>query len=126
VPGQPGRAHSGFLPALWGLTAKRPRRLAGDQDSEEVRQWLEETYPGSGPQPKVRRSTGATRCAWWRASIRAGAMPAKGSRAPWRVGPVYPRTCDLDHEQPGASPLQDLHEHDNRCSVCCCFQCVIQ
>lgn len=29
----------------WGLTAKRPRRHARDQDPEEVRQWLEETYP---------------------------------------------------------------------------------
>jgi hypothetical protein len=31
----------------WGFTAKRPGRHAGDQDPEEVRQWLEETYPGS-------------------------------------------------------------------------------
>jgi len=29
----------------WGFTAKRPRRHGGDQDPEEVRQWLEETYP---------------------------------------------------------------------------------
>ena len=29
----------------WGFTAKRPRRQARDQDPEEVRQWLEETYP---------------------------------------------------------------------------------
>jgi transposase len=29
----------------WGFTAKRPRRHAHDQDPEEVRQWLEETYP---------------------------------------------------------------------------------
>lgn len=29
----------------WGLTAKRPRRHARDQDPEEVRQWLEETCP---------------------------------------------------------------------------------
>src|SRR5207237_10635053 len=27
------------------MTAKRPRRQARDQDREEVRQWLEETYP---------------------------------------------------------------------------------
>jgi transposase len=30
----------------WGYTAKRPRRHAKKQDPEEVRQWLEETYPG--------------------------------------------------------------------------------
>jgi transposase len=29
----------------WGFTAKRPSRHARDQDPEEVRQWLEETYP---------------------------------------------------------------------------------
>jgi len=29
----------------WGYTAKRPRRHARGQDEEEVRQWLEETYP---------------------------------------------------------------------------------
>ena len=29
----------------WGFTAKRPRRHARDRDPEEVRQWLEETYP---------------------------------------------------------------------------------
>jgi transposase len=29
----------------WGFTPKRPRRHARDQDPEEVREWLEETYP---------------------------------------------------------------------------------
>jgi transposase len=29
----------------WGYTAKKPGRHAKDQDPEEVRQWLEETYP---------------------------------------------------------------------------------
>jgi transposase len=29
----------------WGYTAKRPRRHARRQDPEEVRKWLEETYP---------------------------------------------------------------------------------
>jgi len=29
----------------WGYTAKKPRRHSRDQDPEEVRQWLEETYP---------------------------------------------------------------------------------
>jgi transposase len=29
----------------WGYTAKRPRRHARKQDPEEIRQWLEETYP---------------------------------------------------------------------------------
>ena len=29
----------------WGYTVKVPRRHAKDQDPEEVRKWLEETYP---------------------------------------------------------------------------------
>jgi transposase len=29
----------------WGYTAKRPRRHARQQDPEEVREWLAETYP---------------------------------------------------------------------------------
>jgi hypothetical protein len=29
----------------WGYTAKRPRRQAKDQDTDEVHQWLAETYP---------------------------------------------------------------------------------
>jgi transposase len=29
----------------WGYTAKKPRRHARDQDPDEVRTWLEETYP---------------------------------------------------------------------------------
>jgi transposase len=29
----------------WGYTAKKPGRHSRDQDPEEVRQWLEETYP---------------------------------------------------------------------------------
>jgi transposase len=29
----------------WGFTVKRPRRRARDQDPEEVRRWLDETYP---------------------------------------------------------------------------------
>lgn len=29
----------------WGYTAKKPARHSRDQDPEEVRQWLEETYP---------------------------------------------------------------------------------
>lgn len=31
--------------ARWGFTAKRPRRQSRDQDPDEVKQWLEETFP---------------------------------------------------------------------------------
>lgn len=31
--------------ARWGFTAKRPRRHSRDQDPDEVKEWLEETYP---------------------------------------------------------------------------------
>jgi transposase len=36
---------AGLYLRRWGFTPKRPRRHARDQDPEEVRQWLEETYP---------------------------------------------------------------------------------
>jgi Winged helix-turn helix len=29
----------------WGFTVKRPSRHARDQDPDEMRQWLDETYP---------------------------------------------------------------------------------
>ena len=47
----------------WGYTAKKPRRHARKQDPEEVRQWLEETYPAieKRAEEEVRRSTGAMR-----------------------------------------------------------------
>jgi transposase len=35
----------GKYPRRWGYTAKGPRRHAKGQDPEEVRAWLEETYP---------------------------------------------------------------------------------
>jgi hypothetical protein len=41
----PVRAVGAYL-RRWGYTPKRPRRRARPQDPEEVRQWLEETYPG--------------------------------------------------------------------------------
>lgn len=31
--------------ARWGFTAKRPRRHSRDQDPDEVKEWLEKTYP---------------------------------------------------------------------------------
>ncbi len=36
---------AGLYLRRWGFTPKRPRRHARDQDPEEVRRWLEETYP---------------------------------------------------------------------------------
>ena len=36
---------AGLYLRRWGFTPKRPRRKARAQDPEEVRQWLEETYP---------------------------------------------------------------------------------
>jgi transposase len=36
----------------WGFTLKRPCRHARDQDPEEVRCWLEETYPATPTSPQ--------------------------------------------------------------------------
>jgi len=62
----------------WGYTAKRPRRHARKQDPEEIRQWLEESYPaierrgrGRGSRdPLVRRDRGGR-----------GSAPGAGVRA---------------------------------------------
>ena len=66
----------------WGYTAKVPRRHAKDQDPEEVRHWLEVTYPAieRGPPVRMRRSTGATRPARRPTSNRDGVTPARGGR----------------------------------------------
>ena len=37
----------------WGYTAKKPSRHSKDQDPEEVREWLEETYPDSERQAEA-------------------------------------------------------------------------
>ena len=61
----------------WGYTAKVPRRHAKDQDPEEVRSWLEVTYPAieRGPPVRMRRSTGATRPAGGRPATATGLRP---------------------------------------------------
>jgi transposase len=41
----------------WGYTAKRPRRHARKQDPEEIRQWLEETYPAIEQQAEKEDAT---------------------------------------------------------------------
>ena len=41
----------------WGFTPKRPRHRARDQDAEEVRQWLEETYPAIERRAKQENAT---------------------------------------------------------------------
>src|SRR5947209_5400798 len=35
--------------ARWGYTNKRPRRHARGQDADEVREWLDSTYPETAP-----------------------------------------------------------------------------
>lgn len=43
----------GLYLTRWGFTAKRPRRHARDQEPEEVRVWLEETYPAIAARAEV-------------------------------------------------------------------------
>ena len=66
----------------WGFTVKQPRRRARAQDPEEVRQWLDETYPAieSGPKRRAPRSTGATRSAWRPTGSRREATRRRGNR----------------------------------------------
>lgn len=59
----------------WGFTPKRPRRHARDQDPEEVRQWLEETYPAIAA--RARQEDAAI---YWgdEVGVAADQQPAKG------------------------------------------------
>jgi transposase len=59
----------------WGFTAKRPRRHARDQDPEEVRQWLEETYPAI----EARAEHEAAEIHWGdEVGVAADQVPARG------------------------------------------------
>jgi transposase len=59
----------------WGFTAKRPRRHARDQDPEEVRQWLEETYPAI----EARADREAAEIHWGdEVGVAADQQPARG------------------------------------------------
>lgn len=59
----------------WGFTPKRPRRQARDQDPEEVRQWLEETYPAI--EQRARQENAAI---YWgdEVGVAADQQPARG------------------------------------------------
>src|SRR5262249_23311061 len=59
----------------WGFTAKRPRRHARDQDPEEVRQWLEETYPAL----EERAAREGAEIPWWdEVGVAADHCPGQG------------------------------------------------
>src|SRR5262249_10079812 len=59
----------------WGFTPKRPRRHARDQDPEEVRQWLEETYPAI----EARAAREGATIHWCdEVGVAADATPARG------------------------------------------------
>lgn len=59
----------------WGYTAKKPRRHARRQDPEEVRVWLEETYPAI-----EKRATTEGAEIWWcdETGVAADKHPARG------------------------------------------------
>jgi len=65
----------GLYLARWGFTAKRPRRHSRDEDPEEIRRWLEETYPAI--QARAERE-GAT--IFWadEVGVAADQQPARG------------------------------------------------
>ena len=59
----------------WGFTPKRPRRHGRDQDPEEVRQWLEETYPAIEQRARQEKAD-----IYWgdEVGVAADHQPAKG------------------------------------------------
>lgn len=59
----------------WGYTAKRPRRRAKKQDPEEIRRWMEETYPAI----ERRAEAEAAEIHWCdETGVRADEHPARG------------------------------------------------
>ena len=80
----------------WGFTPKRPRRHARDQDPEEVRQWLEETYPAI--EQRARRE--GAEIHWGdEVGVAADQQPARlraggGSGDDGRARPAHPRQPD--------------------------------
>lgn len=59
----------------WGFTPKRPRRHGRDQDADEVRRWLEETYPAIEERARHEQAT-----IYWgdEVGVAADQQPAKG------------------------------------------------
>lgn len=59
----------------WGFTPKRPRRRSRDQDPDEVRRWLEETYPAI----EARAAAEAATIYWAdEVGVAADQQPARG------------------------------------------------
>ena len=80
----------------WGYTAK-VRAVCQGSGPEEVRHWLEVTYPAieCGPLVRMRRSTGATRPARWPTSTRRG-YAREGRPARIEVPDPHSAEPDLD------------------------------
>ncbi len=59
----------------WGFTAKRPSRHSRDEDPEEVRRWLEETYPAIEARAQSEEAT-----IYWadEVGVAADEQPARG------------------------------------------------
>ena len=100
----------------WGYTAKVPRRHAKDQDPEEVRRWLEVTYPAI-----ERRAAREDAEIHWCDETGAAAdqQPRRGyarEGRPARIevpDPAHPHEPDLDDQQRGIGPLHDLQRDDD-------------
>lgn len=81
----------------WGFTAKRPCRHSRDEDPEEIRQWLEETYPAIAARAQ---QEGAT--IFWadEVGVAADRQPAlgyapKGERATMEVPNTHVRANQI-------------------------------
>ena len=100
----------------WGYTPKVPSRHAKDQDPEEVRRWLEETYPAieqraarEGAEIYWCDETGAVADQQPRRGYAREGQPAQDRRA----RPTHPDEPDLDDQQRGISPFHDLQADDD-------------
>ena len=103
----------GWYLKRWGFTAKRPRRHARDQDPEEVRQWLEETYPAI----EARADREGAEIHWGdEVGVAADQQPARGAR-PRGTGDVWPAAQSAASTKALRSPRRSAAPRVSK--VCC-------
>ena len=100
----------------WGDTAKVPRRHAKDQDPEEIRAWLDVTYPAI----EERAAREDAEIHWCdETGAVADEQPHEGYAAPGPAGADRgaespdPHEPDLDDHQRGGGPFHDLQGDDD-------------
>src|SRR4051794_41064822 len=101
----------------WGLTPQKPVRKAYKQDPEAVAEWLETTYP----EIERRAAEEGGEIHWGdETGVRSTCQHSRGYAKPQNTpemklpGNRRERQHDLDGDQPGQGPMDDLPGQDER------------